>query len=338
MSRLWWHRTRRVLLIGVGAFLALAASGVVYQSVSERRERTRFPPPGQLVDVGGRRLHLVCLGEGHPTVIFESSGFGTAVSSSKARTEVAGQTRVCSYDRMGTGWSDPGPAVISAGVLADDLDRLLAGAGVQPPYILVPASVGGLTAELFARRHPERVAGLVFVDAATSGAIDRMLPEVTWIRTQLACLTPLAARVGLVRLIDPLGLQGSGEDRARGVALIYRPEPIATLCGIIRGAAATAAEFRTAGPLATDVPLIVLSADSNKGLLPPGFSADRLISVAERHAFHEAFSRRSSQGRWQIVPGSTHLIASSHPHVVAGAALELVAAARRRQANAAGGS
>jgi len=328
-----------VFLIGVGAFLALAASGVVYQSVSVRRERTRFPPPGRLVDVGGRRLHLVCLGEGHPTVIFESSGFGTAVSSSKARTEVAGQTRVCSYDRMGTGWSDAGPAVISAGELAGDLDHLLTLAEIEPPHILVAASIGGLTAELFARRYPERVAGLVFVDAATSGAIDRLVPEVTWMRTQLICLAPLAARVGLVRLIDPLRLQGnSGEDQARGVALIYRPEPIATLCGIVRGAAATAAEFRAAGPLATDVPLIVLSADSNKGLLPPGFSADRFISVAERHAFHEAFSRRSSQGRWQIVPGSTHLIASSQPHVVAGAALELVAAARRRQASTAGGS
>ena len=184
-----------------------------------------------------------------------------------------------------------------------------------------------------------RVAGLVFVDAATSGAIDRLVPEVSWMRTQLICLAPLAARVGLVRLIDPLRLQGnSGEDQARGVALIYRPEPIATLCGIVRGAAATAAEFRAAEPLATDVPLIVLSADSNKGLLPPGFSADRFSSVAERHAFHEAFSRRSSQGRWQVVPGSTHLIASSHPHVVAGAVLELVAAARRRQASIAGGS
>lgn len=328
-----------MFLIGVGAFLALAASGVVYQSVSERRERTRFPPPGRLVDVGGRRLHLVCLGEGRPTVIFESSGFGTAVSSSKARTEVAGQTRVCSYDRMGTGWSDAGPAVISVGELAGDLDHLLTLAEIEPPYVLVAASIGGLTAELFARRYPERVAGLVFVDAATSGAIDRVLPEVTWIRTQLACLTPLAARVGLVRLVDPFGFRGnSGEDLARGVALTYRPEPIATVCGIIRGAATTAAEFRTAGPLATDVPLIVLSAESNKGLLPPGFSTDRFISVAERHAFHEAFSRRSSQGRWQIVPGSTHLIASSHPHVVAGAVIEMVAAVRRRQASAAGGS
>ena len=339
MSRLWWHRTRRVFLIGVGALLALAVAGAVYQSVSVRRETGRYPPPGQLVDVGGRRLHLVCIGEGRPTVIFESSGFGNSLSSSKARAEVAAHTRVCSYDRMGTGWSDPGPAVISAGALADDLDRLLARAGVQPPYVLVPASIGGLTVELFARRHPQRVAGLVFVDAATSGALDRIIPEVTWSRTQLACLAPLVARLGVLRLLDPFDFRRTGApEEARAVALMYRVEPMTTGCGIVRGAATTAAEFRAAAPLAADVPLAVLSAESNAGLLPRGFSADRYLDVGDRHAIHEAMARRSSRGRWQVVPGSTHLIASSHPHVVAAVVLEMVAAVRRQYASSAGAS
>jgi pimeloyl-ACP methyl ester carboxylesterase len=171
MARLWWHRTRRVLLIAAGALVALLAAGALYQSVSIRRESGRFPPPGRLVDVGGRRLHLLCIGEGQPTVVFEPSGFGNALSSSKARAEVAAVTRVCSYDRMGTGWSDPGPATISVGILADDLDRLLTQAGMPAPYVLVPSSIGGLTVELFARRHPERVAGLVYADGATSGAL-----------------------------------------------------------------------------------------------------------------------------------------------------------------------
>ena len=319
--------------------MALAVAGAGYQSVSVRRESGRFPPPGQLVDVGGRRVHLLCIGDGSPTVIFESPGFGNALSSSKARAEVAAHTRVCSYDRMGTGWSDPGPAVISAGALADDLDRLLARAGVLPPYVLVPASIGGLTVELFARRHPERVAGLVFVDAATSLGIDRLMPHVTWMRTEIACLVPLAARVGLLRLVDPFDFrQSGGEGEARAVALMYRPEPMATLCGIVRGAAATAAEFRTAAPLPADVPLVVLSAESNEGLLPRGFGSGRFLSGGDRHAIHEAMARQSSRGRWQVVPGSTHLIATSHPHVVAGAVLDLVTAVRRQYASSAGAS
>ena len=100
-------------------------------------------PDAGTVDVGGRRLHLICIGEGQPAVIFEPSAFGNGLSSSRARTEISATTRVCSYDRMGTGWSDPGPAVISAGVLADDLDHLLSRAGIPPPYVLVPSSIGG---------------------------------------------------------------------------------------------------------------------------------------------------------------------------------------------------
>lgn len=334
MSRLWWHRTRRVFLIGVGALLALSAAGLLYQSVSVRREAGRFPPPGQLVDVGGRRLHLLCIGEGRPTVIFESSGFGNSLSSSKARAEVAARTRVCSYDRMGTGWSDPGPPVISVGALADDLDHLLERAGIPAPHVFVAASIGGLPVELFARRHPERVAGLVFVDAATSGVLDRVIPEVTWSRTQLACLAPVAARIGILRLLDPFDFRRTGApEEARAVALMYRVEPMTTGCGIVRGAVTTAAEFRAAAPLATDVPLTVLSAESNEGLLPRGFAAGGVLSPRDRQAIHEAMSRQSSRGSWQVVPGSTHLIGSSHPHVVAGAVLEMVADVRRRDAS-----
>jgi pimeloyl-ACP methyl ester carboxylesterase len=338
MARLWWHRTRRVLLIAAGALVALLAAGALYQSVSIRRESGRFPPPGRLVDVGGRRLHLLCIGEGQPTVVFEPSGFGNALSSSKARAEVAAVTRVCSYDRMGTGWSDPGPATISVGILADDLDRLLTQAGIPAPYVLVPSSIGGLTVELFARRHPERVAGLVYADGATSGALQRVMPELTWLRRQAACLAPLAARTGLLRLADPFDLRRSGSpDAARAVALMYRVEPVSTLCGLVRGSAATVAEFRAAPPLSDLIPLTVLSAETNAGLQLPGFGP-LPVSVRERYDMHESFSRQSSHGRWLIVPGSSHLIGNSQPHALAVAVLEMLKDLRVPAAMPAGSS
>ncbi|HYN06406.1 MAG TPA: alpha/beta hydrolase [Vicinamibacterales bacterium] len=328
------------MLIAVGLLLTLAAIGVFYQAVSVRREAGRFPPPGRLVDIGGRRLHLLCIGEGSPVVIFESSGFGNALSSSKAREEIGARTRVCSYDRMGTGWSDPGPDIIPAGALADDLERLLDRAAVPPPYILVASSIGGLTSELFARRHADRVAGLVFLDAATSGLLDRLLPDLTWTRTQAACLATLAARVGLLRLMDPFDLRRNGtEYEARAVALMYRVEPMATICGIVRGAPTTAEEFRAAPPLAPDVTLTVLSAESNKGLLPAGWAGgERIITKEERYAIHEAMSRRSSRGQWRIVPGSSHLIGSSQPQAVASAVIEMIEQIRGRAARPAGSS
>lgn len=319
-------------MIAAGALVALLAAGVLYQSVSTRREAGRFPPPGQLVDVGGRRLHLICIGEGQPAVIFEPSAFGNALSSSKARSEISATTRVCSYDRMGTGWSDPGPAVISAGVLADDLDHLLSRAGIPPPYILVPSSIGGLTVELFARRRPDRVAGLAFLDAATSDVVARLQPEISWMRIQAVCLLPLAARSGLLRLIDPFDLRRSGGDGAsRAVARMYRVEPMNTICGMARGASGTVAEFQAAPPFPPDVPLTVLSAETNEGLLPRGLPTGFLPSVRERHEIHQAMARRSSRGRWQVVPGSSHLIGNSQPHEVAAAVLDLLKKSRGAQ-------
>jgi pimeloyl-ACP methyl ester carboxylesterase len=64
------------------------------------------------------------------------------------------------------GWSDRGPEVITAGMLAEDLERLTKSAGLQGPFVLVLASIGGITVEMFARRYSKQVAGLVFVDAA----------------------------------------------------------------------------------------------------------------------------------------------------------------------------
>ena len=80
--------------------------------------------PGTLVEIGGRRIHLVCIGEstpGKPTVIFESSGFGDALSSEKAREGVAAHVRVCSCRPRGHRMERSWPAVMSAGTSVGDL-------------------------------------------------------------------------------------------------------------------------------------------------------------------------------------------------------------------------
>jgi pimeloyl-ACP methyl ester carboxylesterase len=284
------------------------------------------------VDIGGRRLHLVCLGEGEPTVLFESSMFGGARSSEAARREIGTQTRVCSYDRMGMGWSDPGPAVISAGALADDLERLLDRAGLHPPYILVPSSVGGLTSELFARRHPDRVAGLVFLDAAQSGALDQIVARfgaVTRLAATLAACVPRhAARFGVLRLADPMRL-GREPEGARTMAALYRTEPMATGCGLMRGLPTTLRELREAPALRADLPLVVLTAETTEKLGPLGFDSFADVLGSDRVVAQQQFARRSTQGSWQLVPGSDHLIGNSQPHVVASAVLDMVARVRR---------
>jgi pimeloyl-ACP methyl ester carboxylesterase len=315
-------------------FLLTLAGSTLYQSISVRRERARFPPPGQLVDIGGRRLHLLCIGQGQPTVIFESSSFGGAGSFARAREEVSAHARVCSYDRAGMGWSDPGPAVLDAGTLTSDLERLLDRARVPPPYILVPSSIGGLTAELFARRHPEQVAGLVFVDAAERAGLERAMAGAgatgLAAATVAACLTKSAARLGILRAADPFGFRHEPHGGA-GIAALYRVEPMATLCGLVRGARTSLHQLREAPPLRADVPLIVLIAESSNALLPARFPSSWTPLLAERQAVQQRFASRVADGTWRIVPGSDHLIASSQPHAVATAVVDILARARARR-------
>jgi len=268
---------------------------------------------------------LICLGQGEPTVIFESSGLGSALSSALAREEVSAHTRVCSYDRMGMGWSDPGPSVISAGLLADDLERLTVRAELHPPFILVASSIGGLTVELFARRHPDQIAGLVFVDAGNSVVVERFAGQVTRAQIESACLVKTAARFGALRLLDPLRLRKQPPDAsAQAIARLYRVEPMATLCAMARGLRTTVLELSTAPPLAPDVPLIVLVHEKSDGFFPPGMAAQDQMVEREWLGLQQHFAQHSRRGTWRIVPGSSHLIGNSQPHAVATAILEML--------------
>ncbi len=121
-------------------------------------------PPGKLIDLGGRRLHLNCTGTGTPTVIVENGGGSFSVEWALVQPEVAKFARICTYDRAGYAWSDRGPVDDGIEQIVDDLHLLLRNAHISPPYILVGHSLGALYARAYQRRFPEHVAGLVFVD------------------------------------------------------------------------------------------------------------------------------------------------------------------------------
>ena len=89
--------------------VALATVGALYQIVGMVLDRAQYPPPGQMVDVGGHRLHVHCIGTGSPTVVLEAAAPGWSLYWSLVQPEVAKVTRVCAYDRAGLGWSERGP-------------------------------------------------------------------------------------------------------------------------------------------------------------------------------------------------------------------------------------
>jgi pimeloyl-ACP methyl ester carboxylesterase len=124
-----------------------------------------YAQPGQLVDAGGFRLNLYCMGNGSPTVVFDSGWGDWAPVWSKVQPEVAKWTRACSYDRAGYGFSDPGPMPHTSVRIAEELHTALHHAGIAGPYILGGSAFGGDNVRVFADLYMSEVAGLVLVDA-----------------------------------------------------------------------------------------------------------------------------------------------------------------------------
>jgi pimeloyl-ACP methyl ester carboxylesterase len=189
-----WRWVKRTL-VGLCALIGVGVSaGAAYQWIATRRDLAANPPPGRFVDVGGHRLHILCTGSGEPTVVLESGlgGAGT-VGWSLVQPEVSKFARVCSYDRAGLGYSDPGPSPRTARRVVQELRLLLDHSDIRGPLILVGESIGGLYVRVYASEYEQRVAGLVLVDASHEDQ-EMSLPGI-------APLVPLLSSIGVFRLL-----------------------------------------------------------------------------------------------------------------------------------------
>jgi pimeloyl-ACP methyl ester carboxylesterase len=185
--------TVRILIGLCGLICVTALTGAAYQWLATRKELAASPPPGHLVDIGGYRLHLWCTGHGAPAVILDAGLGGTSVGWGFVQPEVARFARVCSYDRAGMGYSDPGPSPRTARRIASELAELLAHSGMPGPVVLVGESIAGFTVRVFASDHPERVAGLVLVDASHEDDAHEV--------PGMARFVPLLSTIGVFRLL-----------------------------------------------------------------------------------------------------------------------------------------
>ena len=191
------------LTIAVVAIVLLIAAGMLFQTIGLKRDRSRFPAPGRLIDVGGHNLHLHELGSGSPTVVLESGISASSLSWRTVQTEVAKFTHVCSYDRAGLGWSDLCDRACTPASLAKQLHALLHNAKIPPPYVLVGHSFGGLIVQAFAHQYADETAGLVLVDPLDPAEWTPITDEQRRIIRQgirLSRRGALAAKFGLVRL------------------------------------------------------------------------------------------------------------------------------------------
>jgi pimeloyl-ACP methyl ester carboxylesterase len=219
-----------------------------------------YPPPGQMIDVGGYRLHLNCTGTGSPTVVIESGWGDMSASWGWVQPEVAKTMRVCTYDRAGMGWSEVSPEPRTAREFALELHTLLAKANEPGPYVLVGHSLGGYTMQVYAHDYPAEVSGLVLIDSQDLPASDNATPNPAP-KPGGTSMPSLMARIGLVRLLgEPLGsLQNLPlKEQQAFKALSVTPRSVQTFLDEGRGMSEGGAQARAVTTLGA-LPIIVLS-------------------------------------------------------------------------------
>jgi pimeloyl-ACP methyl ester carboxylesterase len=319
---------RRIVVALLGIALLLTAFGFIYENISEARDRRFHPMPGRLVEIlsGGSSLnmHIDCSGQGTPTVVLDSGLGDSFISWQKVQPQIAGFTRVCSYDRAGIGYSDSSPQPRTSQVIAEELHSLLQAAGISPPYVLVGHSMGGYDVRVFAGLYRNEVAGMVLVDASHPDQEKRLPIELSdmegsWLRQ--AEFLEFGMPFGIPRL---LGLCGENP-AVRAVECNFHTarEGIAEMKAFRESSAQVAAT----GSLG-DLPMVVLSHDPDKP------SADFPADVAKRtndawEKMQEEMAHLSTRGTQEIAKNSGHYIQMDRPDLVIDAVRKVVYQARQ---------
>ena len=314
-----------------------------------------YTQPGQLVAVAGaRRLNLRCIGAGAPTVVLDAGGGEYSYTWRGVQTAIARVTRVCAYDRAGYGFSDPNDRPATAANIVDDLHTALARAGVNPPFVLVGQSAGGLYVTLYADTYLPDVVGMVLVDPWFSSqsqddysVAPRSPDELARERTEKADFRALLRRCAdLARAKDVGAMTGKcpcGPTAVDGPAFAAHlvqycagPKPYeamlaedAALLGVPgSGPSQSEAEEAAAARPFGAMPLIVLTQSRGFGYGDAGTAELKAKRMIAWRAGHAALVGRSTRGKLMMPPNSGHMIQLSQPRAVIDAVLEVVNAGR----------
>jgi pimeloyl-ACP methyl ester carboxylesterase len=156
------------------SMLALAAAAAGCGNDSDADAPAPKPASAAVIDgkfdVGGHSLYMKCHGSTPPTVVYVHGSINEAdvvphTNATQFLDSLGDEHRVCVYDRRNLGRSDTVDAPQLPKDALDDMHSLLAAAKVEPPYVLLGASFGGLLAYLYANTYPDEVVGMVLLDS-----------------------------------------------------------------------------------------------------------------------------------------------------------------------------
>ena len=149
------------------AFIALALLAAVMigcgsgEGETGASQKKQTAPKGTFDLPNGRSLYMKCVGSGTPTVVLEPGENTPGSAMHEVQAPLARQYMTCVYDRANVGSSGTAPTPRTAAEIVTDLHQLLRTADVPSPYILAGSSAGGTLVQLYARRYPDEVKGVV---------------------------------------------------------------------------------------------------------------------------------------------------------------------------------
>lgn len=323
LSPLFW--TLILLAVSISLFLTLSAR-------AKARLKRQYSPTGQMIDIGGYRLHMHMEGEGTSTVILDSGAGGIGLSWELVRPVIARSTRVITYDRAGLGWSDPSPKPRTADVMAEELHTMLANANISAPYILVGHSLGGAVARQFAVKYPDEVTGLVMVDSAHEQQI-KHFPEAI-----VKMADSMKSMMGVMKLMGKLNifalkpsLVTIGDNGKLSKELVAQMQGVIAssnsyLEAMIAESESVFAAQTPAVPTLGDLPLTVIShGQLDTAAVPPSLGQQvRDEYEAAWQKLQVEITSLSTRGRRIVAERSGHNIIFDQPEIITEAIIEML--------------
>lgn len=328
------------------AFLLITATSDVDAAEKNTRviDNPAYTQAQRLVEIEpGRRLNVYCTGGGSPTVIFDS-GLGDGTKAwGLVQPLIAAKTRTCSYDRAGLGFSDPSSLPRTSANIVADLHRLLAAAGIKPPYVLVGHSFGGMNAKLYAETYPAEVKGIVFVDPSHEdqgrmiwdldpGYEAKYLPYIAILK-RCAHALPTDFVEGSELHKNCVGAPGPRySESINRIETTFATQPGRLKAWISEQENiwfTSADQVRAAYRFLGDTPIVVLTKEPQA---PTGEESQQLRD-AKNHVWellHNRIAAMSNCGVRRVVMNTGHYIQLDQPGVVTGTVLEIVRAVRER--------
>lgn len=328
MFKIGWKIFLQTLGIVAAICFPVLSLGWVYDKAACFYHRS--DPPGRLVDVLGRKMHIKSQGEGSPTVVFDSGLGFHSLDWQEIQEEISQITRTCSYDRLGYGWSEIVKGPRTSLDIVGELHELLQNAGERPPYILVGHAFAGLNMRLFASLYPDEVLGMVLLDPSHEEMITFFpiqMPSPA--KTLWANMYLFVAKCGLHRILSRHFITKTFPDMPEDKKYLYQShhsehKTLETAYRENSGFLESLAQMRENKRKFDSLPFIVLTSGRGKLSLPNMSQKELDVLHGSIVGMHRKLAAESKKGKHIIVDASGHFIHYDNPAKVIEAIQEVI--------------